>query len=910
MSANAVPTSVQNTTPLATRWFAPTTGSVWDTVRWEKRAAIIKNSDGETIFEQLDLDFPSSWSQTATQVVASRYFRGHIGEEGRESSVRDLISRVVDTIADWGLADDYFDDRADAEAFRDDLRWLCLHQHVAFNSPVWFNVGAEKEAQCSACFINGVEDTMESILGLAKTEGMLFKHGSGSGANLSTLRGAEEPLSGGGTASGPLAFMRGLDAMAGAIKSGGRTRRAARMVMLDDSHPDLLDFVRCKALEEKKAWALLDAGYDGGFNIQGGAYDSVSFQNANHSVRCSDAFMEAVKSDSDWSQLTVMDGVPTSTAPARSVLREIASAAWLCGDPGVQFSDAVNRAHTCPSAGPIRASNPCGEFVFLDNTACNLASLNLLAFTREDGHFDTARFELAIERVVTAMDILVDRARYPTEQITKNSHAYRPLGLGYSNLGAVLMATGRAYDSDSGRAMAGAITSLMSARGMATSAGLAARKGAFEGWAPDAEVMASVVETHADATKSLQTDPLCDYIQSAANDAWTDALADARKTGFRNAQVSLLAPTGTISFMMDCDTTGVEPELCLVKIRTLAGGGTLKVVNQGVPRALRALGYSATKQAAILGWLEEHGTVEGAPGLAAKDLSVFDCALRAPGATRVIQPRGHLGMMAAVQPYLSGAISKTVNLPPSTTVEEIEELLIESWELGLKSVTVYRDGSKRTQPIQTSAQPKSAPQPGPSTDASPSSDAARLAPAGPIRERLPATRSAITHKFEIGGHDGYLTVGEHADGRPGELFLVMAKEGSVVSGLVNMFATSVSMALQYGVPLEVLCNKFGHTRFEPAGFTGNPDIPFASSITDYVFRWLEMRYLADGEASAPSPLAAEAAASAKATAPRTRKLPENDVVSDAPPCAACGALMVRSGTCHKCMNCGGTSGCS
>jgi ribonucleoside-diphosphate reductase alpha chain len=865
------------------RRLAPETGDVRDTVTWTLRRAEILGADGVPVFAQDDVQAPASWTDGAVRVVASRYFMGQPGTPEREGSVWTLITRVTDTIAAWAEADGAVDAGADALAFRDDLRWMALHQHAAFNSPVWFNVGVQEEPQCSACFINGVEDSMDSILELGRTEGRLFKHGSGSGANLSRLRGDGEPLGGGGTASGPLAFMRGLDAMAGAIKSGGRTRRAARMVMLDDTHPDLLDFIGCKVAEEDKARALIAAGWDGSFGVAGGAYESVAFQNANHTVRLSDGLMEAARDGRDWSLTAVTTGEPLHTMPAKELLGVIAQAAWACGDPGVQFSDTVNRWHTCPSAGPIRASNPCGEFVFLDDSACNLSSLNLLRFLEDDGSFDVVRFEAAVERLVVAMDVLVDRASYPLPRAAQQAHTYRPLGLGFTNLGALLMSLGLPYDSDEGRAMAAALSALMSGAAWRASGRLADRLGPFEGLEGNRAALHGVLQGHADALPTVPRTARTEGILDAAAEAWRAALTCVDGAGWRNAQVSLLAPTGTISFMMDCDTTGVEPELALTKTRRLAGGGILKVENASVGRALRALGLGAAERAAVLAWLQTHGTLEGAPGLAPEHLAVFDCAFSA-GGRPPIAPMGHLSMMAAVQPFLCGAISKTVNLESGATVDEIQALMVRAWELGLKSMTIYRDGSKGAQVLETGntkAAPVAPPTPAPSA-----------AVPGPVRRRLPDTRQGLTHKFSVGGHDGYLTVGLYDDGTPGEIFLVMAKEGSVVSGLVNVFSTSVSMALQYGVPLSVLCDKFSHTRFEPSGFTGNPEIPMAASITDYVFRWLRGRF---GDAPAVDAVEDDDAWTTQ---------------SDAPPCPACGALMARAGSCYRCDNCGGTSGCS
>ncbi len=844
------------------RRFAPEGRSVWDTVEWGRRDCAIPGSG----FEQAAVEAPVLWSETAVKVAASRYFHGPIAH--REDSIRTLIARVCDTIARWAAEDGAVDDE---EAFRDDLRWLCLHQHAAFNSPVWFNVGVRDRPQCSACFINSVDDDLGSILDLAKTEGTLFKWGSGSGVNLSGLRSSQEGLSGGGTASGPVAFMRGLDAMAGAIKSGGKTRRAAKMVLLDVDHPDVLDFVTCKAKEEKKAWALIEGGYDGSFAAEAGAYASVGFQNANHSVRLSDAFLEAVEADRPW-PLVARNGEVLEAPPARSLMRAIAEACHLCGDPGVQFTDTLQRWHTCSETGPINASNPCSEFVFLDDSACNLASLNLLRFLDDDGRFQVERFRDAVDVLITAMDVLVDRAGYPTDKLRDNAVRFRPLGLGYANLGALLMARGLAYDSDNGRALAATVTALLTGTAYATSSRLASRRGAFEGHAENAAPMAAVIDRHARAAEALPSGPIAE----SARLAW--AQARSAPDGYRNAQVSVLAPTGTIGFFMDCDTTGVEPEIALVKIKTLSGGGSLRLVNRGVPRALAVLGYGRAEQAAIAAWLETQGTVEGAPGLEDEDLEVFDCAFRPQNGNRSIDPAGHLRMMAAVQPFLSGAISKTVNLPSEATVEEIEQLVIDAWRAGLKAVALYRDGSKRTQPIGAVGTTK---------------PAEVVAEKRPPRRRLPDERTAVTHKFSIAGHEGYVTVGLYEDGAPGEVFLTMAKQGSVVSGLVDAFATSVSLALQYGVPLKVLCNKFQHTRFEPSGFTENRDIPIAKSITDYVFRWLELRFL-DEPVDLPE-----------------LSLDDGYVrQTDAPPCHNCGDIMVRSGACYKCETCGGSSGCS
>ncbi|MCB9760700.1 MAG: vitamin B12-dependent ribonucleotide reductase [Alphaproteobacteria bacterium] len=871
----------------------------WTTVTWELRDAIIGDAAGNTVFEQRGVEVPSGWSQTATNVVVSKYFRGHVGAEGREHSVRQLIGRVCDTIARWGWEDGYFDAQTDADAFRDELIWLCLHQHMAFNSPVWFNVGVVERPQCSACFINSVDDSMESILDLAKTEGMLFKWGSGTGTNLSPLRSSRELLRGGGTASGPVSFMRGFDAFAGVIKSGGKTRRAAKMVILDVDHPDIVEFVDCKADEERKAWALIDAGYDGGFNVPGGAYDSVFFQNSNNSVRVSDAFMDAVVADGPWTTRSRLEGTPVETLQARDVMARIAEAAWLCGDPGMQYDTTINDWHTCPNTAPIFASNPCSEYMFLDDSACNLASLNLMRFRTPSGGFDVERFKAAVRLTITAQEILVDRAAYPTPAIAENSHAYRPLGLGFANLGALLMSMGLPYDSDAGRAQAGAVTALMHGEACAQSARVAALRGPFSGYERNRQPMLRVIRKHRDAALRLPAG-LSRSLRDAVRDTWDDCLALGEAHGYRNAQVTVLAPTGTIGFMMDCDTTGIEPDIALIKYKKLVGGGMMKIVNQTVPDALRALGYTGPQRDAILAHLDARETIEGAPGLRPEHLPVFDCAFTPRNGKRSIAPMGHIRMMSAAQPFLSGAISKTVNVPNSSTPADIADLYLQSWKLGLKAVAIYRDGCKRTQPLNTGK------------DAAPAAPE-KVIEYRPVRRKLPSERQALTHKFSIGGHDGYVTVGLYEDGTPGEIFLVMAKEGSVVSGLMDAFATSVSLALQYGVPLQVLCDKFSHTRFEPSGFTGNPDIPIAKSITDYIFRWLDLRF---GEAKARSVEQTDAqdapAPAAQATsndAPRS----EREVFTtqaDAPPCHVCSSIMVRSGSCYKCFNCGVTSGCS
>jgi ribonucleoside-diphosphate reductase alpha chain len=884
------------------RVFAPEGEDVWDTVTWETRDAAIGDASGNMVFEQNGVEIPSGWSMTATNVVVSKYFRGHLGSKQRETSIRQLIQRVSHTVAQWGLDDGYFESEDAANAFRDDLTWLCLHQHMAFNSPVWFNVGVEAHPQCSACFINAVDDTMESILGLATTEGMLFKWGSGTGSNLSNIRSSKENLRGGGTASGPVSFMRGFDAFAGVIKSGGKTRRAAKMVILDVGHPDVEEFINCKVGEERKAWALIDAGYDGGFNVPGGAYDSVFFQNSNNSVRVTDAFMHAVENDDAWSTRAVTNGEVLDTYRAKDLMHQIADATWHCGDPGLQFDTTVNDWHTCINTERIHASNPCSEYMFLDNSACNLASLNLMKFRDEEGGLQVERFQAAIRTTITAQEILVDRASYPTQAIEKNSVDYRPLGLGYANLGALLMSKGLPYDSVEGRNFAGSITSIMHGEACTQSARLAELRGSFAGYSRNQKPMLRVMANHRKAARAIPKEGVPNAMRTASKSIWDECAELGKKHGFRNAQVTVLAPTGTIGFMMDCDTTGIEPDIALIKYKKLVGGGMFKIVNQTVQLALNELGYSLTEQTAICAYLDTHETIEGAPFLKDEHLAVFDCAFKPRNGVRTIEPMGHVRMMAAVQKFLSGAISKTVNMPSDSSVEDITEVYMEAWRLGLKAVAVYRDGCKRTQPLNTSA------------DAEKSNEK-KAVEYQPVRRKLPVERHAITHKFSVAGHEGYITVGMYEDGAPGEIFLVMAKEGSVVSGLMDAFATSVSLALQYGVPLSALSGKFTHMRFEPSGFTGNPNIPIAKSIMDYIFRWLDLRFGENG--SGFSPRAVELPTEIQSVTEEPSASGTNDLEkavfttqADAPPCTSCGSIMVRSGACYKCFNCGTTSGCS
>ncbi len=1147
----------------------------FDGVEWELRTAVITNEKGEVVFEQKGVEFPRAWSQMATNVVASKYFRGPLGAPERERSVRQLIGRVVRRIREWGEAGGYFATPEDAEAFADELTYVLLHQQMAFNSPVWFNLGvANTKQQVSACFINSVDDTMESILELAKTEGMLFKGGSGTGTNVSSIRSSREALAGGGTASGPVSFMKGYDAFAGVIKSGGKTRRAAKMVILNSDHPDIVEFIRSKMDEERKAWALIDAGYEGGFNVAGGAYDSIQFQNANHSVRATDEFMQAAIEDREWVTKAVTTGEPMERHRARDLLKLIAEGTWVCGDPGMQFDTTINDWHTCINTDRIHASNPCvtgdtlvattdgwqridalvgrsarvigadgqphfvdrifptgrkpvfrlrtragyevritadhkvltvergdvpvrdlavgeqirlesagfgqrtlaeavrvvagsgrvrqasatvevsadmlraiaetplaldldrasqaalirgllaaqggidadgdvelrvtspevernlrsmllsfgikverhgdnlrisrsslatvnaevgsycdemtdaiasieplgeedvfdltepvtshfvanglvvhncSEYMHLNDSACNLASLNLMRFVDENGEFDVEAFEHAAAITITAMEILVGFADYPTPKIGKNAHAFRQLGIGFANLGALLMARGLPYDSDAGRHYAGAISAVMSGHCYAQSARIAGALGPFDGYAVNREPMLRVMEKHRAAVSKISSTHVPLDLLGAARQAWDEAIDLGRQHGYRNSQISVIAPTGTIAFMMDCDTTGIEPDIALVKYKKLVGGGVLKIVNQTLPVALKRLGYDDPQVKAIVEYIDENGTIEGAPALDPADLAVFDCAFRPANGTRSIHYMGHLKMMAAVQPFVSGAISKTINVPAEATVDEITTAYVEAWKLGLKAVAIYRDGSKRSQPLSTSKD----------------KEKGEEVAARPARRKLPDERQAITHKFSIAGHEGYITAGMYEDGQPGEIFVVMAKEGSVVSGLMDSFATAISLALQYGVPLRVLVDKFSHTRFEPAGFTTNPQIPMAKSIMDYIFRWLASKFLAKSDqqavgliereseetgvssalppapsaSPAPSQAGAQPGARAKVLELRVKETSSEKTITfqnhdDAPSCSDCGGLMVRNGACYKCLNCGSTSGCS
>ena len=908
----------------------------FDAVEWERRTALIGNDKGQVIFRQENVEVPKSWSQTATNIVTSKYFHGKPNTPERESSVRQLIARVADTIVRWGVEGGYFASAESKHAFRDELTHLLVEQKMAFNSPVWFNVGVQAKPQCSACFINSVQDNMDSIMNLAKTEGMLFKWGSGTGTNFSSLRGSHEQLSGGGIASGPVSFMKGFDAFAGVIKSGGKTRRAAKMVILNVDHPDIKEFIESKMKEERKAHVLIEQGYDPA--IDGEAYSSVFFQNANHSVRVTDEFMRAVEEDRDWWTRNVNDGEPADQYRARDLMREMAESAWQCGDPGMQYDTTVNRWHTCKATDRINASNPCSEYMFLDDTACNLASLNLLKFLGSNGQFDTEGFRHAVDVTITAQEILVDNASYPTEKIARNSHDYRPLGIGYANLGALLMSLALPYDSDGGRDFCGAVTALMTGESYAQSARIAERMGPFGGYPRNREAMLDVIRMHRDSLRPIKGDNVQPSLLYAAQESWDQALALGEKFGYKNSQVSVLAPTGTIGFMMDCDTTGIEPDLALVKQKRLVGGGVIKIVNNTVPQALMKLGYAPEDVAKIVDYIDAQGKIEGAPGLKPEHLPVFDCSLAPMGGGRSISWRGHLRMMAAAQPFLSGAISKTINMPEESTVEDIMEAYTESWKLGLKAVAIYRDNSKRSQPLSAAGKREEE-----KPAAAPATVGAAVVPPevpapqqqelfqGTKRHKLPAERNSITHKFSVGGHEGYITVGMYQDGHPGEIFIKMAKEGSTLSGIMDAFALSVSISLQYGVPLRALVDKFVNSRFEPSGYTGNPRIRYAKSVVDYLGRWLGGKFISadyldqegaavetETPAQAAAPAAGSAAATKAAPAPASgAKLPDSEpaarprsAIEDAPYCSECGMLMTPNGSCYKCSNCGSTSGCS
>ncbi|MBL7133010.1 MAG: vitamin B12-dependent ribonucleotide reductase [Phycisphaerae bacterium] len=969
----------------------------FEQVEWEKRTARITDDKGNTIFEQQDVEIPAGWSQLAANVVVSKYFWGDLGSAERERSVKQLVHRVTRTIADWGAADGLFATAEDAERFYHELAGLCVNQYAAFNSPAWFNVGLFHQAgvagsegnyhwdasakkpvstkrsyeypQASACFIQSVEDNMEDIMRLAASEAMLFKYGSGTGTDLSTLRSSKEKLSGGGNPSGPLSFMRVFDQIASVVKSGGKTRRAAKMQSLQCDHPDIKEFIECKMIEEKKAWALIEQGYDGSFN--GDAYSSVMYQNSNFSVRATDELMQAAEDNADWQTYAVTTGQPMAKYNARQLLRLIAQSAHVCGDPGIQYHTTINRWHTCTRSGDICTSNPCSEYMFLNDSACNLASLNLMKFRRADGSFEVDKFTAAARLVIIAQEILVDHASYPTGKICTNSHEFRPLGLGYANLGALVMSLGFPYDSDQGRATAAAITAIMTGTAYAASAEIASRMGPFPKFELNRKPMLKVIRMHRSAVDDIAGEHCAAGLLHAATAAWDQALAAGQQYGYRNAQASVLAPTGTIGFMMDCDTTGVEPDIALVKYKHLAGGGMFKIVNQTVPLALKQLGYGEQQVEKIVKHIDEHDAIEGAAHLTDEHLPVFDCAFKSPTGQRSIHCMGHIRMMSAVQPFLSGAISKTVNMPNEATVDEVMRVYVDAWKLGLKAVAIYRDRSKRTQPlnIRRSGDKAEAVQ---QTYSAEQLEAARRKP---HRRRLPATRPSLTHKFDVGGHEGYLNVGLYEDGQPGELFITMAKEGSTVGGMMDAFATAISLCLQNGVPVDALVKKFTHQRFEPSGMTSNRDIPFAKSIVDYIFRWMGLTFIEefrkahlpsrqepstmpipklvieaagtiesddssesdradrtpdmDGQGSGGALFVGEPAAldgaqaepAAKGVAvgqKRTDRLAGLEWIGrqfsrfqdDAPACDVCGAITVPNGNCYKCYNCGSSLGCS
>ncbi|MGA2756588.1 MAG: vitamin B12-dependent ribonucleotide reductase [Solirubrobacteraceae bacterium] len=911
----------------------------FDSVEWELRDARIGHGD-RVAFEQRDVEFPASWSQNATNIVAQKYFRGQLGSPERERSVKQMIGRVAGTIADWGRSRGYFAAQEDGDTFEAELTHILLHQLAAFNSPVWFNVGFEESPQCSACFILSVKDTMESILDWNTKEGTIFLGGSGSGINLSNIRGSMEPLSKGGTASGPVSFMRGADAWAGTIKSGGKTRRAAKMVVLNIDHPDIVDFITCKAKEEDKAAALRDAGFD--MSIDGEGFLSIQYQNANNSVRVTDEFMQAVEADGEWRLIARATGEPVGEPiPARELMREIAQAAWRCADPGVQYDTTINRWHTNPVSGRINASNPCSEYMSVDDSACNLASLNLMKFRRGDGSFDVRAFNHAVDVMLLAQEILVGPSSYPTEQIGVNARAFRQLGLGYANLGAFLMADGMPYDSDEGRATAAAITALMTGRAYAQSARVAAVLGPYERYAENRDAHNGVMRMHRDASHAIAEEGLCEpQLLGAARSAWDEAVELGERHGYRNAQATVLAPTGTISFLMDCDTTGVEPDFSLVKFKELVGGGQMTIVNRTIPLALQTLRYSDEQIEQIVAYINEHGTIVGAPGLRDEHLPVFDVAV----GERAISHMGHIKMMGAVQPFISGAISKTVNLPAEASVEDIADAYTQAWRLGIKALAIYRDGSKTAQALRTDAQEAAKPLDPETLDAL---IATAVAKAGPQRHRMPRERQSITHKFSLGGHEGYITAGMYEDGTVGEIFLTdIGKEGSTLRGMMNAFATAISIALQYGVPLEKLVEKFSYMRFEPEGITTNPEIPFAKSMPDYIMRWLASRFLDtdaqeelgiltpavrarqsaehasvavhSSDTSVPaSELAAPPANGGSVVKPASAAFTDSPPVVPAklqgldlgPACTQCGGMMQRTGSCYTCPSCGNNTGC-
>lgn len=872
----------------------------FDVIMWEFRTALVSSEKGGTIFEQEGVEVPSFWSQQAATIMASKYLRGKLGSPTREYSARQLVARVASTIAAWGRKGNYFKSEIDAQSFEDELTHILINQYAAFNSPVWLNVGVHDHPQCSACFINSVTDELRSVLNLTVTEGMLFKYGSGSGVNLSPIRSSRETLRDSSELSpGPLAFMRGLDAFAGAIKSGGTVRKSAKMVILNGDHPDILEFITCKVVEEKKAWALIDAGYDPSFN--GEAYQSVFFQNANNSVRLTDEFMRAYEHKAPWNLRAVTTGETVATLPASEVMEAIAKASWECGDPGVQYDTTINHWNPCAVSGRIHASNPCSEYLFLNDTSCNLASINVLKFFAS-GVFDLKSYEQVIDVMIMAQEIIVDNASYPTPTIEKNSYAFRPLGLGFANIGALIMAAGCAYDSDEGRGIAAGLAAVLSGRAYLQSARIAGELGAFTRFAENRDTFLRVIDHHRTAANTLKAGSVMSELVTHARTLWDEAYMLGSRVGFRNAQISVIAPTGTIAFLMDCDTTGIEPDIALVKYKWLVGGGMMKMVNTTIASALATLGYRGEEIVAIAAYIAEHDMIEGAPYLKDEHLAVFDCALKPANGARSITPLGHLKMMAVVQPFISGAISKTVNVQHSATVQDIIDVYVEGWKLGLKAIAVYRDGCKRVQALTTSA--KQTPEP----------VAVVIPDTTQRRRRLSDERKSITHKFQVGAHEGYLTIGLYDDGAPGEIFVRMSKEGSVISGLMDSFATAVSIGLQYGVPLKVLVNKFAHTRFEPSGITHNPHIRFAKSLVDYIFRYLASKFLSlDDQYSLgihtdeeqPAESAPVQSATLFSVPPQTF-----DTTADAPACNTCGSIMIRYAACYRCINCGSTTGCS
>jgi ribonucleoside-diphosphate reductase alpha chain len=916
----------------------------FDEVEWEPRDALIGDPDNPA-FEQRDVEFPKTWSQNATNIVAQKYFRGQLGSPQRERSVKQMIGRVAGTIAAWGREGGYFASDDDAASFEDELTHILLHQKAAFNSPVWFNVGFEERPQCSACFILSVEDNIESILGWNTKEGMIFRGGSGSGINLSNIRSSKEPLSKGGLASGPVSFMRGADAWAGTIKSGGKTRRAAKMVVLDVDHPDIEDFIWCKAREEEKAAALRDAGFD--MRLDSEAFASIQYQNANNSVRVSDEFMQAVENGDEWELTARTTGEALQTLDARELMRQISDAAWRCADPGVQYDSVINRWHTCPNSGRINASNPCSEYMHVDDSACNLASLNLMKFRNTDGTFDVDAFSHAVDIVFLAQEIIVGPSSYPTEQIGDNARAFRQIGLGYANLGALLMSDGMAYDSDHGRSVAAAITALMTGRAYRHSAEIAAAMGPYDEYAKNRDPHNQVMRMHRDAAYEIDDDFVEQSLLDAARRTWDEAVELGERDGYRNAQATVLAPTGTISFLMDCDTTGIEPDFSLVKFKELVGGGQMTIVNRSIPLALRTLGYSDPEVEQIEAYVSEKGTIIGAPELSGEHLEVFDVAV----GERAISHTGHIKMMAAVQPFISGAISKTVNLPESASVEDIADAYKQGWSLGLKALAIYRDGSKTAQALRTDAGDKA-------DELAEAAQAAAAEEPGsrhPVRRKMPRERHSITHKFTIGQQEGYITAGMYDDDSLGEIFLTdIGKEGSTLRGMMNAFATAISIGLQYGVPLEVFVQKFSYMRFEPEGITRNPEIPFAKSMPDYIMRWLASRFIDDidaleelgimtdevrarreaqqalfegnGEGSGGGNGHAEGNGGnggVESAAASSGPVPAAEAMTDTPPvipaklaggdlgpaCDQCGGMMQRTGSCYTCSSCGNNTGC-